>query len=127
MLSGSGYGQRGMGILAPLASEKLRRLVFDNIAEPLRDLTRSTLPALAELSVLNGYGTVLLGMLVKSAMLDTLTSLTLRRCHLQDPDLDAIVKEHTRFSHLTRLDLRDNMFTRDAVRRARFKLPRLKA
>ena len=119
--------KRGMGILGPLASERLRRLVFDNIAEPLRDLTRSTLPALVELAVLNGYGTVLLGLLVKAPMLEQLSSLTLRRCHLQDPDLEIIRTESARFAHLMRLDLRDNMFTRDAVRRARMKLPRLKA
>ncbi len=119
--------KRGMGILGPLVSDRLRRLVFDNIAEPLRELPRSTLPALTELSVLSGYGTVLLGLLVKSPLLETLTSLTLRRCHLQDPDLEMIRTESTRFAHLTRLDLRDNMFTRDAVRRARHRLPRLKA
>jgi uncharacterized protein (TIGR02996 family) len=119
--------KRGMGILGPLVSERLRRLVFDNIAEPLRDLTRSTLPALRELVLLSGYGTVLLGLLAKSQMLGSLQSLTLRRCHLQDPDLEIIRSESARFAHLTRLDLRDNMFTRDAVRRARMKLPRLKA
>jgi len=119
--------KRGMGILGPLTSERLRRLVFDNIAEPLRDLTRSTLPALTELSVLNGYGTVLLGLLAKSPLLEQLQALTLRRCHLQDPDLEIIRADSARFQHLARLDLRDNMFTRDAVRRARMKLPRLKA
>jgi uncharacterized protein (TIGR02996 family) len=119
--------KRGMGILGPLVSERLRRLVLDNIAEPLRELTRSTLPVLADLAVLNGYGTVLLGLLAKSALLDQLQSLTLRRCHLQDPDLEIIRTESARFQHLTRLDLRDNMFSRDAVRRARAKLPRLKA
>lgn len=119
--------KRGMGILGPLVSESLRRLHFDNIAEPLRELTRSTLPALRELAVLNGYGTVLLGLLVKSPLLDQLQSLTLRRCTLQDPDLEVIRNESARFAHLTRLDLRDNMFSRDAVRRARFRLPRLKA
>lgn len=119
--------KRGMGILGPLSSERLRKLVFDNIAEPLRDLTRSTLPGLRDLAVLNGYGTVLLGLLVKAPMLDQLQSLTLRRCHLQDPDLELIRADSARFAHLTRLDLRDNMFSRDAVRRARFKLPRLKA
>jgi hypothetical protein len=116
-----------MGILAPLQSDRLRRLVFDNIAEPLRDLTRSTLPALTELSVLNGYGTVLLGLLVKSPLLDQLKAVTLRRCHLQDPDLELIRNESERFAHVERLDLRDNMFSRDAVRRARARLPRLKA
>lgn len=119
--------KRGMGILGPLVSDRLRRLVFDNIAEPLRDLTRSTLPALTELVVLNGYGTVLLGLLAKSPLLAQLQSLTLRRCHLQDPDLELIRAESVRFEHLARLDLRDNMFTRDAVRRARTRLPRLKA
>ena len=119
--------KRGMGILGPLTSDSLRKLQFDNIAEPLRELTRSTLPALRELSLLNGYGTVLLGLLVKSPLLDQLQSLTLRRCTLQDPDLEMIRAESGRFAHLMRLDLRDNMFTRDAVRRARFKLPRLKA
>ncbi|MDQ3339668.1 MAG: hypothetical protein M4D80_31260, partial [Myxococcota bacterium] len=119
--------KRGMGILGPLTSEVLRKLVFDNIAEPLRDLTRSTLPALRDLAVLNGYGTVLLGLLVKAPMLDQLQSLTLRRCHLQDPDLELIRADSARFQHLVRLDLRDNMFSRDAVRRARAKLPRLKA
>lgn len=119
--------KRGMGILGPLVSERLRRLVLDNIAEPLRELTRSTLPALTELAVLNGYGTVLLALLVKSALLGQLQSLTLRRCHLQDPDLEIIRTESARFGHLVRLDLRDNMFSRDAVRRARMKLPRLKA
>jgi hypothetical protein len=119
--------KRGMGILGPLSSERLRKLVFDNIAEPLRDLTRSTLPGLRDLAVLNGYGTVLLGLLVKAPMLDHLQSLALRRCHLQDPDLELIRADSARFAHLTRLDLRDNMFSRDAVRRARAKLPRLKA
>lgn len=119
--------KRGMGILGPLTSERLRRLVFDNIAEPLRELTRSSLPALADLAVLNGYGTVLLGLLAKSELLGRLQSLTLRRCHLQDPDLEVIRAESARFEHLQRLDLRDNMFSRDAVRRARMKLPRMKA
>ena len=70
---------------------------------------------------------VLLGLLVKSPLLEQLRSLTLRRCHLQDPDLDLITTESARFKHLARLDLRDNMFSRDAVRRARFKHPRMKA
>ena len=119
--------KRGIGILGPLVSDSLRRLQFDNIAEPLRDLPRSTLPALRDLAVLNGYGTVLLGLLVKSPLLVQLQALTLRRCNLQDPDLELIRTESWRFQHLARLDLRDNVFSRDAVRRARARLPRLKA
>jgi uncharacterized protein (TIGR02996 family) len=105
----------------------LRPVVERCVALEELELTRSTLPALTELSVLNGYGTVLLGLLVKSPLLEQLQSLTLRRCHLQDPDLEIIRTESARFTHLARLDLRDNMFTRDAVRRARMKFPRLKA
>jgi len=119
--------RRGMGILGPLVSDRLRRVVFENIAEPLRDLPRSTLPALDELAVINGYGTVLVGLLAKSPLLAQLSSLTLRRCHLQDPDLALIHAEADRFAHLQRLDLRDNDFSRDALRQARFRLPRLKA
>ncbi|MBA3820309.1 MAG: hypothetical protein H0X17_15560 [Deltaproteobacteria bacterium] len=119
--------KRGMGILGPLVSPTLRRLVLENIAEPLRDLPRSTLPALTELTVVNGYATVLLGLLFDAPLLGQLQALTLRRCHLQDPDLEAIHVEAERFAHLARLDLRDNDFSREAVRQARFRLPRLKA
>lgn len=119
--------RRGMGILGPLVSDRLRRIVFENIAEPLREVTRSTVPALTELAVVNGYGTVLLGLLVRAPLLAQLSSLTLRRCHLQDPDLALIRGEAARFAHLQRLDLRDNDFSRDAVRQARLRLPRLKA
>ncbi|MBA3397653.1 MAG: hypothetical protein H0T89_33830 [Deltaproteobacteria bacterium] len=119
--------KRGMGILGPLVSTSLQRLVLENIAEPLRDVPRSSLPALSELSVINGYGTVLLRLLLEVPLLDQLSALTLRRCHLQDPDLDSIRADADRFGHLTRLDLRDNDFSRDAVRQARLRLPRLKA
>lgn len=119
--------KRGMGILGPLVSTSLRRIVLENIAEPLRELPRSTLPALTELSVVSGYATVLLGLLLDSPLLGQLQALTLRRCHLQDPDLREVHAEAGRFAHLARLDLRDNDFSRAAVRQARLRLPRLKA
>jgi hypothetical protein len=118
----------GTGGLGPLVSPTLRRLVIEHVSERgLRELPHSTLPALTELSVSRTRAPELLRELIRSELLERLSSLALRRCLLDDMELGAILDDAPRFERLERLDLRGNRFSMSLITDARRRLPRLKA
>lgn len=139
----------GHGELA-IESERLRTLeLSDVVPDEIHQLADARLPALDELILharapigppaldpfpalahitldqfTRGGGVSLLEQL---AATPTLRTIALRRCGLDDRELAALLAAPERYAHLTRIDLRQNRFSRSLLAQAKRVLPALRA
>jgi hypothetical protein len=139
-----GHGELG------LESPTLRTLeLSDVVPDDARQLAGAHLPALEELVLharapiappkldhfpalahvtLDQFTRTGSGSLIEHlAALPSVRTLALRRCELDDGDLAALLAAPERYGHLTKIDLRQNRFSRSLLARTRRVLPSLRA
>ena len=141
----------GHGELA-LASDTLRTLeLSDVVPEDLRQLAEARLPALEELVLharapigppeldrfprlahvtLDQFaraGAGVVSLVEHVSTVPSLRTLALRRCELDDLELAALLAAPERYAQLTRIDLRQNRFSRNLLAHAKRQLPALRA
>ena len=86
-------------------------------------------PALAHITLdqFTRGGAGIVSLLEHLAAAPRLRTIALRRCELDDRELTALLGAPERYAHLTRIDLRQNRFSRSLLARARRVLPTLRA
>jgi hypothetical protein len=86
-------------------------------------------PALAHVTLdqFTRAGVGIISLIDHLAVIPSLRTLALRRCELDDRELTALLDAPERYSHLTRIDLRQNRFSRGLLARARRVVPALRA